>query len=204
MSNRSVSQNTIDPPAVKRGGRGHRGDEILAAAQNEFMLHGYKRTSIDTIAQAAGVAKGTVYLYFKSKDEVFRAVSQLLIDFFLRAANEAAAEPGTAVERLTNVLLAKFGTVHGLAGESAHGRELVESSNTISADLYRDGDERFIDVLEALLKEQKKLSRPARQAAWMIFRAAQGQAETQRRTVPSAELRKRLGELAEVMLKGLT
>jgi AcrR family transcriptional regulator len=187
---------------VQRGSRGHRGDDILAAAQNEFLQHGYKRTSIDTLAQAAGVAKGTVYLYFKSKDEVFRAVSQKVIDFFLLAAKDAAEQEGTAAERLTHVLLAKFGTVHGLAGESAHGRELIESSNTVSADLYREGDERYVDVLEALLKEQKVSK--ARQAAWMIFRAAQGQAETQRRVVPTAELRKRLGELAEVMLKGLT
>lgn len=193
------------PPDVKRGARGHRGDEILAAAQNEFLLHGYKRTSIDTIAQAAGVAKGTVYLYFKSKEEVFRAVSQTLIDFFVRAAKEASEGDGTPAERLANVLFAKLGTVYGLAGDSAHGRELIESSNTISADLYRDGDERFIDVVEALLREQKKLSRPARQAAWMVFRAAQGQADTQRRaTVTPTELRKRLGELAEVLLKGLT
>ncbi len=48
--------------------------EILQAARSLFARLGYSATSVDDIAQEAGVAKGTVYLYFKSKEEVFAAL----------------------------------------------------------------------------------------------------------------------------------
>jgi len=205
MSNRSVSQKTRRPaPKRKAGGRGHRGDEILAAAQNEFLLHGYRRTSIDTIAQAAGVAKGTVYLYFDSKEAVFRAVSQKLIDFFLVGAREAANEPGPAAQRLGAVLLAKFGVVYGMAAESPYGSELVASSESVSADLYKKGDEQFVEIIAGVLAREKTLKLDPKDAAWMVFRSAHGCNLTQRGPVSGAEIRRRLYELAEVMLAGLT
>jgi TetR/AcrR family fatty acid metabolism transcriptional regulator len=47
--------------------------EILDAARRVFARGGYNDTTVDQIAEEAGVAKGTVYLYFSSKQEVFRA-----------------------------------------------------------------------------------------------------------------------------------
>ncbi|MEP7362799.1 MAG: TetR/AcrR family transcriptional regulator [Acidobacteriota bacterium] len=47
--------------------------EILEAAWRVFGRAGYNDTTVDQIAEEAGVAKGTVYLYFASKQEVFRA-----------------------------------------------------------------------------------------------------------------------------------
>lgn len=43
---------------------------IVEAATELFIRHGYRKTSIDEVARGAGVAKGTVYLYFKNKVEL--------------------------------------------------------------------------------------------------------------------------------------
>lgn len=43
---------------------------ILAAATSLFVRFGYRKTSIDEIARAAGIAKGTVYLYYRNKAEL--------------------------------------------------------------------------------------------------------------------------------------
>jgi AcrR family transcriptional regulator len=43
---------------------------IIEAARAAFIEHGYKKTSVDDIARRAGVSKGTVYLYAKSKAEL--------------------------------------------------------------------------------------------------------------------------------------
>ncbi len=48
--------------------------EILAAAERVFQAHGYAATTIEAVADAAGVAKGSVYNYFKSKRELFYEV----------------------------------------------------------------------------------------------------------------------------------
>jgi AcrR family transcriptional regulator len=47
--------------------------EILEAARKVFSKKGFNGTTVDDIAEAAGVAKGTVYLYFRSKREVYLA-----------------------------------------------------------------------------------------------------------------------------------
>ena len=46
---------------------------ILKAARCVFARQGYSKTVVDDIAGQAGIAKGTLYLYFKSKEDIFLA-----------------------------------------------------------------------------------------------------------------------------------
>ncbi len=65
----------IDEVAVRRPGRPKSEAKAIAireAASQLFMTDGIERTSMDAIAQAAGVSKQTVYSHFKSKDDLFR------------------------------------------------------------------------------------------------------------------------------------
>ncbi len=48
--------------------------QILDAARDSFAKHGMAGTTVDGIAKSAGVAKGTVYLYYKSKEEILKQV----------------------------------------------------------------------------------------------------------------------------------
>ena len=48
--------------------------EITQAAMEVFAEHGYAATRVDEVAKRAGVSKGLLYLYFKTKEELFRAV----------------------------------------------------------------------------------------------------------------------------------
>jgi len=47
---------------------------ILAAAEKEFDTHGYAATTMDSVAATAGISKGSVYNYFKSKQELFSQI----------------------------------------------------------------------------------------------------------------------------------
>lgn len=51
-----------------------RPQELLAAALTVFVERGYAATRLDDVATLAGVSKGTLYLYFSSKEDLFRAV----------------------------------------------------------------------------------------------------------------------------------
>jgi AcrR family transcriptional regulator len=53
--------------------------EILAAAFEVFAAHGYEATRIDEVARRAGIAKGTIYLYFRDKERLFQAVVRNLL-----------------------------------------------------------------------------------------------------------------------------
>jgi AcrR family transcriptional regulator len=52
------------------GSRERKRRRILQAATELFLQHGYRKASVDEVAQKAGVAKGTVYLYFKTKADL--------------------------------------------------------------------------------------------------------------------------------------
>ncbi len=51
-----------------------RGERILETAAELIVRWGYKKTTVDDIAKQAGVAKGTIYLHWKTREELFRAV----------------------------------------------------------------------------------------------------------------------------------
>ncbi len=48
--------------------------ELLSAALDVFVEHGFAATKLDDVARKAGVSKGTLYLYFKNKEDLFKAV----------------------------------------------------------------------------------------------------------------------------------
>jgi AcrR family transcriptional regulator len=81
--------------------------EILEAALAVFAERGYAATRMDDIARHAGVTKGTIYLYFDSKDAVFRSLVQESIGSTIDAqlANAARFE-GSASVLLSQILRA--------------------------------------------------------------------------------------------------
>src|ERR1051325_2027600 len=75
---------------------------LLAAAAQEFARAGFDRANIDAISLAAGYAKGTIYNYFPSKEELFLAVVE---EAAAQAATTAPAPAGaSAWQRLTTAL----------------------------------------------------------------------------------------------------
>src|SRR5262245_58512087 len=162
------------------------------------MSRGYKGTSIESIAKAARIAKGTVYLYFDTKEDVFRAVSKQFIGWYLAKAKKAAEAPGSVEQRVAAVLDAKFGLVHQLASKSPYGAEIMDSSHgVVSGDLYRKAEREYVNVIASVLEGT---AASPDQAAWLVFRAAEG---SERATASTKEVRRRLNELAHVLVRGL-
>jgi len=65
--------------------------ELLQAALDVFTEHGFAAARLDEIAHRAGVSKGTVYLYFESKEALFKAATEAAITPALEAAEALAA-----------------------------------------------------------------------------------------------------------------
>ena len=58
---------------------------IVAAAEKVFFHNGYEQSSMDQVAQEAGVAKGTIYLYFQSKQELYYAIGVRALGTLLKS-----------------------------------------------------------------------------------------------------------------------
>ncbi len=117
-SKRKSEQAPVLPVAASDGGRARwrrrkaaRPKEILDAALSLFAEKGFAATRLEEVAERAGVSKGTIYLYFESKEAVFKALVQEKlagrIDGF---AEMLRAFEGSSAELLT-FILRNFGSL---------------------------------------------------------------------------------------------
>ena len=78
--------------------------QILSAARNAFSRHGLAGTTVSQIAHGADVAKGTVYLYFRSKDQILRALLDDAVAELYRDTVPLLAGAGTVEDKLRQFL----------------------------------------------------------------------------------------------------
>ncbi len=82
-------------------GRPNKRDRLISAARDAIHCHGYAATSLATIAEAADVPLGNVYYYFKTKEDLVRAVIEDH-EALINATLETAAAGPTPLGRLHN------------------------------------------------------------------------------------------------------
>jgi AcrR family transcriptional regulator len=85
--------------------------EILSAALDCFAERGFAATRLDDIAARAGVTKGTLYLYFPNKEELFKALVRQQLLPNIERLEAAAAGSGSAAEVLTQLVAVWAGHV---------------------------------------------------------------------------------------------
>jgi len=81
---------------------------IMAAARKRFEKFGYRATSIALVARDAGIAVGTIYLYFRNKEQILVALFDESNARWMAEAERAASPPGSAEERLLRVAQASM------------------------------------------------------------------------------------------------
>src|SRR3954471_14239615 len=89
-----------------RGGRSEpdKRERILEAAVKIFAEKGFYNAKVSEIARVAGVADGTIYLYFKSKDDLLISIFEDRMEEVNSNARAAVAGPGTPLEKLHALL----------------------------------------------------------------------------------------------------
>jgi AcrR family transcriptional regulator len=117
--------------------------ELVSAAAAVFAQRGVANTAVSEIVKAAGVAQGTFYLYFATKDDVLLAVVEQMVAALGEQIEAGAASPDSpAVERLLNLRDALGGFEHDPAA--------VE----LAAFLHRPENRALHDRLTARLAER--------------------------------------------------
>jgi TetR/AcrR family transcriptional regulator, regulator of autoinduction and epiphytic fitness len=136
--------------------RSARPNAIVLAALELFTRYGYRKTSIDDIAEAAHVAKRTVYLHFENKAAVFLAILEYLGDQVRHRCAAVERMGGTAVDRLAGLLDAYFGMGFELFSKSEHMPELEETFSKLArariGDLNTEYEARLATFLRLLEK----------------------------------------------------
>ncbi|WP_139991813.1 TetR/AcrR family transcriptional regulator [Paenibacillus paridis] len=116
-----------------------RKNEILDTAEALFHSKGYDKTTINDILKEIGIAKGTFYYYFKSKEEVMDAIVVRIVDSGVLAAKEIAANASLTVhEKFLYIMLAQkpasnssksqlIETLHDVNNAQMHQKSLSET-----------------------------------------------------------------------------
>jgi TetR/AcrR family fatty acid metabolism transcriptional regulator len=157
------------PPRSKR-------DAILRAATDVFAVRGFFNAQVADVARAAGVAAGTVYLYFRSKDDLLASIFEQTMRAGLaegRAAVAGLADPGSRLRQLARLHLGRLGRDRNLAIVfQIELRHTVKFMERFSTTLFRD----YLDAIRAAIADgqQAGLLRSdisATAAAKMLFGA---------------------------------
>jgi AcrR family transcriptional regulator len=85
-----------------------RQSEIIEAARKVFAEKGYIAATVDEIAALAALAKGTIYVYFDSKEQIYNAVLENDLDALRSLTLERIAAAETAKEKISAYVNARF------------------------------------------------------------------------------------------------
>jgi AcrR family transcriptional regulator len=164
-----------EEPQFRSLSRDERRERILWAAKRVMLEKGLDEASMDDVADQAGTTKPTVYAHFKSKDELFKAVVELIKGLFLaklRSPDAYAAEPVEAVAlfcgRLVELVCWRDAVGYQRVALAAAARSPA-IARAVYETLYAEACRRLADYLRT-----RKLTRSPEQHAEMLLSAATG------------------------------
>ena len=135
MAECSARLSAAKPSPRQRKQKLERQEQILAAALEEFGANGYAATRLEDVAKRAGIAKGTIYLYFRDKERLFRAVVRTLIRKRIDALTGTLS--GSAEELLREMLSQMYRVVRNAKARSIVRMLIAESGKFPQlADIY--------------------------------------------------------------------
>ena len=85
---------------IRKNMRANSKQQIIEAAGVIFERYGFKKTTMDDIAYAAGKGKSSLYYYFKNKEQVFEAVVAHEAEHLVNEINASISSSKTAIEKL--------------------------------------------------------------------------------------------------------
>ncbi len=126
---------------------------ILAAATETFARFGFKKTSIDDIARRAGIGKGTVYLHFESKEELFATVVRDVWGREFEDVRKAVRQGRTPEAKLRALCRARLDAVASLARALNIAEEFALELIDLARPHVHEFRERELAFVEEILAE---------------------------------------------------
>lgn len=119
---------------------------VLAAAYGTFLRFGVRRAAMQDIADQAGLSRAALYMHFRNKNDIFRA----LMAHYYAAAAELVAEALERADTPTEALRAAFAAQTGDAATemmaSPHAEELLSLKQSAARDVIAEGGARLTAV----------------------------------------------------------
>ncbi|MGF6171881.1 TetR/AcrR family transcriptional regulator [Ensifer sp. 4252] len=126
---------------------------ILNAAVEVFGRFGYRKTSMQDVAEAAGMSRAALYLHFRNKDDLFRALMERHHATSIGEAESGFAQMAPFERRLSTGLKAFVLSAMAPVKSSPYGQELFEANNALADDLNVATAARLRQLTETTIAE---------------------------------------------------
>lgn len=135
--------------ATEQGGE--RRNAILESAAKVFLRFGYRKTSMDDLARAAGLSRQGLYLHFKTKEELFQAaILKMMGDSRTAYCAALARTERSLLDRLLDAFEAFHGSSIGQV-DDAYVSELLETAASLLGNTPEEYEQEFVDDVAELL-----------------------------------------------------
>jgi AcrR family transcriptional regulator len=108
---------------------------ILDGAMKVFLAYGYSRVTMDDIARSAEVSRPALYLVFKNKAEIYRALGAMLLQASADAGRTELDTKGPFAERMMAAIERSLIAMMERIRNSPHGAEILDMKNSLAGDL---------------------------------------------------------------------
>ena len=125
---------------------------IITAAIEVFTRYGFKKTSMQDVADAAMMSRAALYLHFKNKDDLFRSLMTWHQGEALKAAEAGFSSSSPFIVRMENALTDFTMTIMAPVKASTHGLELFEANMLLAGDINAATSLRLRELIEDAVK----------------------------------------------------
>jgi AcrR family transcriptional regulator len=126
---------------------------LLEAASDVLMEYGAHKTTLDDIARRAGMAKTSLYYYFKDKNEIIRAIIQSYMEQLLDLMTRAAESNNTAEEKMYALIEARYRFIAEKAMRAS--REVIQEFRSLEGVFETERDlylQAHLDLVKGILE----------------------------------------------------
>lgn len=137
-------------------GAGDKRERILDAAVRVFAKSGFHATRVADVAKAAGVADGTIYLYFESKDELLRSLFEDRVGRLLAFVKESLDKHESAKAKLAAIIELQLGVYEGEPELAEVMTVILRQSTKLLKEHARPGFMAYLDGIATIVAAGQK------------------------------------------------
>lgn len=130
--------------------RASRRARILEGATEIFLAYGFQRTTMDDIARAVDISRPALYLEFRNKADIYRALAAEIIEDGIAGARSVADGDGSLAERLEASVMHCMARMLEIE-QTPHGADILDLKSSLAADLVYAGRSALGDVIEDII-----------------------------------------------------
>jgi AcrR family transcriptional regulator len=131
-------------------------NQIIEASRNIFSRFGFRKTTMDEIAQSMGKGKSSIYYYFKSKEEIYVAVIEHEAEYLRQEVLKSISKVDNSADKLRCYVLTRMKTLRKVSNFYRAVHTKVASDYDFIETIRTKYDREEISLLQSILEEGVK------------------------------------------------